>query len=47
MDTDFVIAHHDHITQFILESIVNPTVEEVDDLDNTTCGTDGLGSTGV
>jgi dUTP pyrophosphatase len=47
INTDFVISHHDHIVQFILENIVNPPVEEVDDLDNTTHRTDGFGSTGV
>jgi dUTP pyrophosphatase len=47
MDTDFSISCHDCITQFILECIENPKVIEVDDLDNTTCGTDGFGSTGV
>jgi dUTP pyrophosphatase len=47
MDTDFIISCHDCIAQFILESIVNPIVEEVDDLDDFTRGTKGFGSTGV
>ena len=47
MDMDFVVSCHDRIVQFILERIVNPTIEEVDDLDDTTRGTKGFGSTGV
>lgn len=37
----------DRIAQLILERIVTPDVEEVDDLDETVRGAGGYGSTGV
>lgn len=46
-DTPFTINHGDRIAQLILERIVTPGVEEVQDLDATERGSDGFGSTGV
>ena len=37
----------DRIAQLILERIMTPEVEEVEELDSTTRGSDGYGSTGV
>ncbi len=37
----------DRIAQLILERIMTPEVEEVDDLDATVRGSGGYGSTGV
>ena len=37
----------DRVAQLILERIVTPGVEEVEDLDDTTRGAGGFGSTGV
>lgn len=37
----------DRIAQLILERIVTPEVEEVEDLDSTVRGAGGYGSTGV
>lgn len=37
----------DRIAQLIIERILTPEVEEVDDLDSTVRGSGGFGSTGV
>jgi dUTP pyrophosphatase len=41
------VAKGDRIAQLILERIVTPVVEEVEDLDATARGEGGFGSTGV
>lgn len=46
-DTEFEIKAGDRIAQLIIEKIVTPQVTEVDDLDSTTRGAGGFGSTGV
>lgn len=46
-DKDFKINAGDRIAQLILERIVTPEVVQVDDLDVTTRGAGGFGSTGV
>ena len=46
-DTDFVVAPGDRVAQLILERIVTPAVEEVDDLDATVRGDGRYGSTGI
>ena len=46
-DQDFEVKMGDRIAQLILEKIDTPPVEEVQDLDNTVCGSGGFGSTGV
>ncbi|KAL3701263.1 hypothetical protein R1sor_019285 [Riccia sorocarpa] len=46
-DVDFPIKAGDRIAQLILERIVTPEVVEVDDLDSTSRGEGGFGSTGV
>jgi dUTP pyrophosphatase len=46
-DTDFTIHAGDRIAQLILELIVTPQVLEVEDLDATTRGEGGFGSTGI
>ncbi|CAL5225468.1 g8289 [Coccomyxa viridis] len=46
-DVDFQVKKGDRIAQLILERIMTPEVEEVDDLDATVRGSGGYGSTGV
>ena len=43
----FEVRRGDRVAQLILERIVTPEVEEVDDLDATARGAGGYGSTGV
>jgi dUTP pyrophosphatase len=45
-DKDFQVEEGDRIAQLILERIYTPDIVEVDDLDETTRGTSGFGSTG-
>lgn len=42
----FVISKGDRIAQFIVESITRPVIEVVDNLEETTRGVGGFGSTG-
>ncbi|KAL1534859.1 dUTP diphosphatase [Salvia divinorum] len=46
-DVDFEVKVGDRIAQLIIEQIVTPEVVEVDDLDSTSRGSSGFGSTGV
>ncbi|BDA40662.1 Deoxyuridine 5'-triphosphate nucleotidohydrolase [Coccomyxa sp. Obi] len=46
-DVDFPVKKGDRIAQLILERIMTPEVEEVEDLDSTVRGAGGYGSTGV
>lgn len=46
-DVDFEVKVGDRIAQLIIQNIVTPEVEEVDDLDSTARGSGGFGSTGV
>lgn len=46
-DTNFVIQRGDRIAQLVLEQIAMTEVQEVDELPETTRGTDGFGSTGM
>ncbi|KAB2030048.1 hypothetical protein ES319_D05G204400v1 [Gossypium barbadense] len=46
-DVDFEVKVGDRIAQLIIEKIMTPDVLEVDDLDSTTRGAGGFGSTGV
>ncbi|KAK4257072.1 hypothetical protein QN277_006709 [Acacia crassicarpa] len=46
-DADFEVKVGDRIAQLIIERIVTPEVEEVEDLDSTARGEGGFGSTGV
>ena len=41
------VAKGDRIAQLVLERIVTPDVEEVDELDDTERGAGGFGSTGT
>ena len=43
----FAVKRGDRIAQLILERIMTPEVEEVDELDSTTRGGNGYGSTGI
>ena len=43
-DKDFKVKQGDRIAQLILEKIATPTIEQVDDLDKTTRGSQGFGS---
>lgn len=45
-DKDYHVKQGDRVAQLILESIVNPEVEEVSELDTTVRGEGGFGSTG-
>lgn len=45
-DEDFKVNTGDRIAQLVLEKIVNPEVEVLDSLDDTTRGSGGFGSTG-
>ena len=44
-DEDFKVKQVDRIAQLILEKIASPTIEQVEDLDKTTRGNQGFGST--
>ncbi|MEW5319806.1 MAG: hypothetical protein WDW38_010933 [Sanguina aurantia] len=46
-DADFPVKRGDRIAQLILERIATPDIMEVAELDDTTRGTSGYGSTGV
>ncbi|KAI3439635.1 Deoxyuridine 5'-triphosphate nucleotidohydrolase (dUTPase) [Psidium guajava] len=46
-DIDFAVNVGDRIAQLIIEKIMTPDVDEVEDLDSTLRGEDGFGSTGV
>ena len=46
-DVDYEIKVGDRIAQLIIEVIMTPNVEEVDDLDSTARGSGGFGSTGI
>ena len=46
-DVDFIVAAGDRVAQLILEKIVTPDVEVVEDLSETARGGGGFGSTGV
>lgn len=46
-DADFAVAAGDRIAQLILEAIVTPGVDVVEELDDTARGAGGFGSTGV
>ncbi|KAM3378301.1 deoxyuridine 5'-triphosphate nucleotidohydrolase [Capsicum galapagoense] len=46
-DVDFEVKIGDRIAQLIIEKIIVPEVEVVDDLDSTVRGSGGFGSTGV
>nr|GME21231.1 deoxyuridine 5'-triphosphate nucleotidohydrolase [Ipomoea batatas] len=46
-DVDFEVKVGDRIAQLIIQNIVTPEVEEVDDLDSTVRGSGGFGSIGV
>lgn len=46
-ETDFGVDRGDRIAQLVLERIATPDVVEVKDLDGTTRGAGGFGSTGV
>eukprot|EP01004_Peranema_trichophorum_P010638 NODE_9452_length_590_cov_33.184154_g8817_i0.p1 GENE.NODE_9452_length_590_cov_33.184154_g8817_i0~~NODE_9452_length_590_cov_33.184154_g8817_i0.p1 ORF type:complete len:174 (-),score=34.48 NODE_9452_length_590_cov_33.184154_g8817_i0:69-536(-) len=46
-NTDFVIKRGDRIAQLILEKIVTPDVEELQELPVTERGAGGFGSTGI
>jgi dUTP pyrophosphatase len=46
-DEDFEVKKGDRVAQMILERIITPEVVEVQDLDDTTRGAGGYGSTGV
>lgn len=41
------IYHGDRIAQLVIEKVITPDIEEVDELDTTIRGSDGYGSTGV
>ncbi|KAK9823508.1 hypothetical protein WJX72_003255 [[Myrmecia] bisecta] len=45
-DTDFTVSRGDRVAQLILERILTPEVEEVEELDVTVRGAGGYGSTG-
>jgi len=44
---DYEVKPGDRIAQLILEQIITPVIEEVDELDDTVRGEGGFGSTGV
>lgn len=44
---DFIVKPGDRIAQLILEVIITPPVQEVDELDDTVRGSHGFGSTGL
>ena len=46
-EKDFVVEPGHRIAQFIIENCSTPSVEEVDDLDETQRGNGGFGSTGI
>lgn len=45
-EVDFPISEGDRIAQLVLEKIVTPEVQEVDNLEESVRGTGGFGSTG-
>ncbi|KAI3873824.1 hypothetical protein MKW92_052188 [Papaver armeniacum] len=46
-DVDFQVKMGDRVAQLIIEKIITPEVEQVEDLDSTVRGSGGFGSTGV
>ncbi len=46
-DADFAVAAGDRVAQLVLEVILTPAVEVVEDLEDTARGAGGFGSTGV
>ncbi|KAF8271765.1 dUTP pyrophosphatase [Lactarius quietus] len=46
-DTDFTVEEGDRVAQLVIERIETPSVVEVDDLEATTRGAGGFGSTGA
>ena len=46
-EDDFEVKRGDRIAQLVLERIATPPVEVVEELDDTTRGAGGFGSTGV
>ncbi|KAK9113128.1 hypothetical protein Scep_020647 [Stephania cephalantha] len=46
-DVDFEVKTGDRIAQLIIEKVMTPEVQEVEDLDSTVRGSGGFGSTGV
>ena len=46
-EEDFVVKRGDRVAQLILECISMASVEEVAELDDTTRGASGFGSTGI
>ena len=46
-EEDFIVKRGDRVAQLILECISMASVEEVAELDDTTRGTSGFGSTGI
>ncbi|MCL7045683.1 hypothetical protein MKW94_030119, partial [Papaver nudicaule] len=45
-DVDFLVKMGDRVAQSIIEKIITPKVEEVEELDSTVEGSGGFGSTG-
>lgn len=46
-DTDYTFNVGDKITQMLIQKVEQPVIEEVDELDSTSRGTQGFGSTGI
>lgn len=46
-DMNFEVKVGDRIAQLIIEKIITPEVQEVEDLDSTERGSCGFGSTGI
>ena len=46
-DDEFHVWQRDSIAQSILEKVATPVVEEVQELDSTSCGASGFGNTGI
>ncbi len=47
MNKDFVIKKGDRVAQMIMEKIMRPKIFQVEELDNTSRGSGGFGSTGT
>lgn len=46
-DQDFVVGRGDRIAQLVIQAVCQPTIVEVESLENTERGEGGFGSTGV
>lgn len=46
-DVDFEVKHGDRVAQLICERIFNPTLQQLNKLDDTERGNGGFGSTGI